>query len=92
MGEVFQQPVRPKATVPLVNGAGSHGPFKKIQACNLAIDLSSAGRCRVSCFRQRNWVGMLLRCIKSKISTIAAMTLPLIIVAARPLLEYCSSP
>ncbi|MGQ0799740.1 MAG: PilT/PilU family type 4a pilus ATPase [Pseudomarimonas sp.] len=50
--------------------------FEKTHECNFAIGVSGVGRFRVSCFYQRNQVGMVLRRIESKIPTIEELNLP----------------
>ena len=53
--------------------------FEKTHECQFAISLSGVGRFRVSCFYQRNCVGMVLRRIEVKIPTIEELSLPPII-------------
>ena len=53
--------------------------FEKTHECNFAIGVSGVGRFRVSCFYQRNQVGMVLRRIESKIPTTEELHLPPII-------------
>ena len=53
--------------------------FEKTHECNFAIGLSGVGRFRVSCFYQRNQVGMVLRRIETKIPTVEELSLPPII-------------
>jgi twitching motility protein PilU len=53
--------------------------FEKTHECQFAISASGIGRFRVSCFYQRNCVGMVLRRIESKIPTIEELTLPPVI-------------
>ena len=53
--------------------------FEKTHECNFAIGVSGVGRFRVTCFYQRNQVGMVLRRIESKIPTIEELALPPII-------------
>ncbi len=50
--------------------------FEKTHECNFAIGVSGVGRFRVSCFYQRNQVGMVLRRIESKIPTLDELNLP----------------
>jgi len=50
--------------------------FEKTHECNFAIGVSGVGRFRVSCFYQRNQVGMVLRRIESKIPTVEELNLP----------------
>ncbi|QAU25264.1 PilT/PilU family type 4a pilus ATPase [Dyella sp. M7H15-1] len=53
--------------------------FEKTHECQFAISAQGVGRFRVSCFYQRNCVGMVLRRIESKIPTIEELNLPLVI-------------
>ena len=53
--------------------------FEKTHECNFAIGVSGVGRFRVSCFYQRNQVGMVLRRIETKIPTIDELSLPQIV-------------
>lgn len=53
--------------------------FEKTRECQFAISVSGVGRFRVSCFYQRNCVGMVLRRIEVKIPTIEELNLPPII-------------
>lgn len=53
--------------------------FEKTHECQFAISMQGVGRFRVSCFYQRNCVGMVLRRIESKIPTIDELTLPPVI-------------
>jgi twitching motility protein PilU len=53
--------------------------FEKTHECNFAIGLAGVGRFRVSCFYQRNQVGMVLRRIETKIPTIDELNLPAVI-------------
>lgn len=53
--------------------------FEKTHECQFAISAQGVGRFRVSCFYQRNCVGMVLRRIESKIPTIDELTLPPVI-------------
>jgi len=53
--------------------------FEKTHECNFAIGVSGVGRFRVSCFYQRNQVGMVLRRIETKIPTIDELNLPQIV-------------
>ncbi|WP_250625155.1 PilT/PilU family type 4a pilus ATPase [Pinirhizobacter soli] len=50
--------------------------FEKTHECQFAISASGVGRFRVSCFYQRNCVGMVLRRIESKIPTFEDLSLP----------------
>ncbi|MGF6709958.1 twitching motility protein PilU [Luteibacter sp. W1I16] len=53
--------------------------FEKTHECQFAISASGIGRFRVSCFYQRNCVGMVLRRIESKIPTPEELNLPPVI-------------
>jgi len=50
--------------------------FEKTHECNFAISLQGVGRFRVSCFYQRNHVGMVLRRIETKIPSVDELNLP----------------
>ncbi|MET0331093.1 MAG: PilT/PilU family type 4a pilus ATPase [Dyella sp.] len=50
--------------------------FERTHECQFAISASGVGRFRVSCFYQRNCVGMVLRRIESKIPTMEELNLP----------------
>jgi twitching motility protein PilU len=53
--------------------------FEKTHECNFAISMQGVGRFRVSCFYQRNQVGMVLRRIETRIPTVEELSLPPII-------------
>ncbi|MEO8747935.1 MAG: PilT/PilU family type 4a pilus ATPase [Rhodanobacter sp.] len=53
--------------------------FEKTHECQFAISAQGVGRFRVSCFYQRNCVGMVLRRIESKIPTTEELHLPQVI-------------
>jgi twitching motility protein PilU len=53
--------------------------FEKTHECQFAISVTGVGRFRVSCFYQRNCVGMVLRRIETKIPTIEELSLPSVI-------------
>ena len=53
--------------------------FERTHECNFASGVAGVGRFRVSCFYQRNQVGMVLRRIESKIPSIDELALPAII-------------
>ena len=53
--------------------------FEKTHECNFAIGVAGVGRFRVSCFYQRNQVGMVLRRIETRIPTIEELNLPPVI-------------
>lgn len=50
--------------------------FEKTHECQFAVAAKGVGRFRVSCFYQRNCVGMVLRRIESKIPTTEELGLP----------------
>ena len=50
--------------------------FEKTHECQFANSATGVGRFRVSCFYQRNCVGMVLRRIESKIPTFEELSLP----------------
>ena len=58
---------------------GQREEFEKTHECQFAISAQGVGRFRVSCFYQRNCVGMVLRRIESKIPTIEELSLPPVI-------------
>lgn len=53
--------------------------FEKTHECQFAISLAGVGRFRVSCFYQRNNVGMVLRRIETRIPTIDELNLPQVV-------------
>jgi twitching motility protein PilU len=53
--------------------------FEKTHECQFAVAAQGVGRFRVSCFYQRNCVGMVLRRIESKIPSIEELGLPPVI-------------
>ena len=53
--------------------------FEKTHESNFAIGVANVGRFRVSCFYQRNQVGMVLRRIETKIPGVDELSLPPII-------------
>ena len=53
--------------------------FEKTHECNFAISMPGVGRFRVSCFYQRNQVGMVLRRIETRIPTVEELNLPAIV-------------
>ena len=58
---------------------GQREEFEKSHECQFAISAQGVGRFRVSCFYQRNCVGMVLRRIESKIPTTEELHLPPVI-------------
>ncbi|WP_256661863.1 PilT/PilU family type 4a pilus ATPase [Pseudomonas sp. Hp2] len=53
--------------------------FEKTHECNFAIGVAGVGRFRVSCFYQRNQVGMVLRRIETRIPSVDELNLPPVI-------------
>ncbi|MEO7014089.1 MAG: PilT/PilU family type 4a pilus ATPase, partial [Dokdonella sp.] len=53
--------------------------FEKTHECQFAIAVTGVGRFRVSCFYQRNCVGMVLRRIETRIPTVDELNLPPVI-------------
>jgi twitching motility protein PilU len=53
--------------------------FEKTHECQFAVAAQGVGRFRVSCFYQRNCVGMVLRRIESKIPSVEELGLPPVI-------------
>ncbi len=79
---ITQEPLTPQQSRDLVLGVMSppqREEFEKTHECNFAIGVANVGRFRVSCFYQRNHVGMVLRRIESKIPTIEELNLPPIV-------------
>lgn len=77
-----EQPLTPQQSKELV--LNSMNPmqrefFEKHFECNYAISVSALGRFRVSCFYQRNAVGMVIRRIEMKIPTIEELKLPAVV-------------
>ena len=58
---------------------GQREEFEKTHECQFAVSAQGVGRFRVSCFYQRNCVGMVLRRIESKIPSIDELGLPQVI-------------
>ncbi len=79
---VTQTPLTPQQSRDMVLNVmtpAQREEFEKTHECQFAIALVGVGRFRVSCFYQRNYVGMVLRRIEAKIPTIEELNLPLII-------------
>ncbi|MDG6347680.1 PilT/PilU family type 4a pilus ATPase [Luteimonas sp. 8-5] len=79
---ITQSPLTPQQARDLVLNVMSppqREEFERTHECNFAIGVASVGRFRVSCFYQRNQVGMVLRRIESKIPSIDELALPPII-------------
>src|SRR5207344_657424 len=82
IGPITQQPLTPQQSRDLVLNVmtpSQREEFEKTHECNFAISLAGVGRFRVSCFYQRNQVGMVLRRIETKIPTIEELSLPAIV-------------
>ena len=75
---ITQNPLTPQQSRDLVLNVMSPSQreeFEKTHECQFAIGVSGVGRFRVSCFYQRNQVGMVLRRIETKIPTIEELNL-----------------
>ena len=82
LSPITQSPLTPQQSRDLVLNVMSPSQreeFEKTHECNFAIGVSGVGRFRVSCFYQRNQVGMVLRRIETRIPTIEELNLPPII-------------
>ena len=82
LSPITQSPLTPQQSRDLVLNVMSPSQreeFEKTHECNFAIGVSGVGRFRVSCFYQRNQVGMVLRRIETRIPTIDELSLPAII-------------
>src|SRR3546814_19851442 len=76
---ITQNPLTPQQARDLVLNVMSppqREEFERTHECNFAIGVSGVGRFRVSCFYQRNQVGMVLRRIETKIPSIEELNLP----------------
>lgn len=74
-----EQPLTPQQSKELVLNSMNPSQrefFEKTFECNYAISVSGLGRFRVSCFYQRNAVGMVIRRIEMRIPTIEELHLP----------------
>jgi twitching motility protein PilU len=79
---ITQSPLSPQQSRDMVLNVmtpSQREEFEKTHECQFAISASGVGRFRVSCFYQRNCVGMVLRRIESKIPSIEELNLPQII-------------
>ena len=79
---ITQEPLTPTQSRDLVLNVmnpSQREEFEKTHECNFAIGLAGVGRFRVSCFYQRNQVGMVLRRIETKIPSIDELNLPAVI-------------
>ena len=82
LSPITQNPLTPQQSRDLVLNVMSPAQreeFEKTHECNFAIGVSGVGRFRVSCFYQRNQVGMVLRRIETRIPTIEELSLPAVI-------------
>jgi twitching motility protein PilU len=75
---ITQSPLSPQESRDMVLNVmtpSQREEFEKTHECQFAIGVAGVGRFRVSCFYQRNCVGMVLRRIESKIPTIEELNL-----------------
>jgi twitching motility protein PilU len=82
LSPITQTPLTPQQSRDLVLNVMNpqqREEFEKTHECNFAIGVSGVGRFRVSCFYQRNQVGMVLRRIETKIPTVEELSLPPVI-------------
>jgi len=82
LSPITQSPLTPQQSRDLVLNVMSPAQreeFEKTHECNFAIGVSGVGRFRVSCFYQRNQVGMVLRRIETRIPTVEELSLPPVI-------------
>ena len=82
LSPITQSPLSPQQARDLVLNVMSPSQreeFEKTHECNFAIGVSGVGRFRVSCFYQRNQVGMVLRRIETRIPTCEELNLPPIV-------------
>jgi twitching motility protein PilU len=79
---ITQSPLTPQQSREMVLNVMSPSQreeFEKTHECNFAIGAAGVGRFRISCFYQRNQVGMVLRRIETKIPSIEELNLPVIL-------------
>jgi twitching motility protein PilU len=79
---ITQSPLTPQQSRDMVLNVmtpAQREEFEKTHECNFAISMQGVGRFRVSCFYQRNQVGMVLRRIETRIPTIEELNLPPIV-------------
>ncbi|HTV86791.1 MAG TPA: PilT/PilU family type 4a pilus ATPase [Dyella sp.] len=79
---ITQSPLSPQQSRDMVINVmtpAQREEFEKTHECQFAISAQGVGRFRVSCFYQRNCVGMVLRRIEAKIPTIEELNLPPVI-------------
>jgi len=82
LSPITQSPLTPQQSRDMVLNVMSPAQreeFEKTHECNFAIGVSGVGRFRISCFYQRNQVGMVLRRIETSIPTIEELNLPAVI-------------
>jgi twitching motility protein PilU len=82
LSPITQTPLTPQQSRDLVLNVMNpqqREEFEKTHECNFAIGVSGVGRFRVSCFYQRNQVGMVLRRIETRIPTVEELSLPAVI-------------
>jgi twitching motility protein PilU len=82
LAPITQSPLTPQQSRDLVLNVMNpqqREEFEKTHECNFAIGVSGVGRFRVSCFYQRNQVGMVLRRIETRIPTVEELSLPPVI-------------
>ncbi|HZV39116.1 MAG TPA: PilT/PilU family type 4a pilus ATPase [Pseudoxanthomonas sp.] len=82
LSPITQEPLTPQQSRDMVLNVmtpAQREEFEKTHECNFAIGLAGVGRFRVSCFYQRNQVGMVLRRIETHIPTVEELNLPPII-------------
>jgi twitching motility protein PilU len=76
---ITQQPLSAQESRDMVLGVmtpSQREEFERTHECNFAIGVAGVGRFRVSCFYQRNQVGMVLRRIETRIPTVDELNLP----------------
>ena len=76
---ITEQPLSPQQSRDMVVNVmtpSQREEFEKTHECNFAISMQGVGRFRVSCFYQRNQVGMVLRRIETTIPTFEELNLP----------------
>ena len=79
---ITQQPLSAQQSRDMVLGVmtpSQREEFERTHECNFAIGVAGVGRFRVSCFYQRNQVGMVLRRIETRIPTVDELNLPPVI-------------
>ncbi|MBK6727747.1 MAG: PilT/PilU family type 4a pilus ATPase [Xanthomonadales bacterium] len=76
---ITQAPLTPQVSRDMVLNVmtpSQREEFEKTHECQFAISLQGVGRFRVSCFYQRNQVGMVLRRIETRIPGVEELGLP----------------